>query len=151
MEDKEMTYDDFYAMQEQLEKNYNEICTVAMLDIFQMTGLSQKEPDDNTVIPIHNLNLKNPEHLFVLSAARALGGILGLQVAVDINPIRLAWMNRKAPKNSRLLHLKKKDQVNALNPDDLLCFMRPWATDLCGDDFYFGDIYYEFYAAGGKN
>lgn len=136
---------------EQLEAKYNEICTTAMINVFSMTKMSfpaiQENP--NIVIPLRNFNPKDPEHMFVLSISRALGGILSLQVATDMNPIRRWKMNRKVPKNCRLLSLKKEDKERALDPEELLEFMRPWAAELCEldiEDFDFGDIYYTFYA-----
>lgn len=127
-----------------LEQKYNTVCTKAMINIYSIT-----KPEDG-IIPIHNFNRKNSEHQFILSAARGLGGVVYAQVAVDINPIVRWWLNRKLPEECRLLPYRKEYNSRALEPDVLLEFMRPWAVELCGEDFNFGHIYDEFYKPEAK-
>lgn len=136
---------------EELETKYTKICGAAMTNVYSMTKLScvKVATGQSATIPLCNFNPNNAEHLFVLSVACALGGALGLQVAVDLNPIRLWKINRKRVKGSRLLRTKKEDKERALDPDHLLSFMRPWAAEFCGipeEQFDFGKIYQAFYA-----
>lgn len=130
---------------EKLEKNYNEICAKAMVNV-----LSISKPDENDhVIAICDFDQDNMEHQFILSIARAVSSIAEAQVAVKISPLRRWWLNRKLPTECRLLPYKKKYDKYAVHPDELLEFMRPWAAKLCKEkieEFSFGDIYYRFYA-----
>lgn len=135
---------DLCEMLIELENAYNEICRVTLIKAATKT----KEISDK-VIPIKNFDHKNPEHLYVLAISRALGGILGVQVAVDVSRFRRWLMNRKIKvEGSKLLKYKKEYDEHAIDPDELLAPLREWAEELCGDsvDFCFGDIYYEFYA-----
>lgn len=125
----------------EMEKKYNEICAKSMVNILSIT-----KPEDG-IIPIRGFNYKDMEHKFILSVARAAGGVDSAQVAVQMNPIIRWWWNRKLPKDCRLLPYKKKYNDRAVVVEDLINFMLPWAQELCEDeDFNFGDIYYEFYA-----
>ena len=130
---------------EQREKNYNDVCGRAMLNVLSMS----KPQENNGVIAIKNFNIRNPEHKFILSIARAVSSIAEARVAVQMSPIRRWWMNRKLPEECRLLPYKEEYNEYAINPDFLLNYMRLWAAETCGEkveDFDFGDIYYEFYA-----
>ena len=135
---------DLCEMLIELEDAYNEICRVTMIKAATKT----KEIAHET-IPIKNFDYKNPEHLYVLAVARALGGVLGVQVSLDVSRFRLWLMNRKIKvEGSKLLKYKKEYDEHAIDPDELLSQLRSWAEELCGDhvSFCFGDIYYEFYA-----
>jgi hypothetical protein len=135
---------DLCEMLIELEDAYNEICRATMIKAATKT----KEISDK-VIPIKNFDHKNPEHLYVLAISRALGGILGVQVAVDVSRFRRWWMNRKIKvEGSKILPYLKEYDEHAIDPDELLAPLREWAEELCGDNvsFCFGDIYYEFYA-----
>ena len=135
---------DLCEMLIELEDAYNEICRVTMIKAATKT----KEIAHET-IPIKNFDYKNPEHLYVLAVARALGGVLGVQVSLDVSRFRLWLMNRKIKvEGSKLLRYKEEYDEHAIDPDELLSQLRPWAEELCGDhvSFCFGDIYYEFYA-----
>ena len=128
----------------ELEDAYNEICRATMIKAATKTKDIAHE-----TIPIKNFDYKNPEHLYVLAVARSLGGVLGVQVSLDVSKFRLWLMNRKIKvEGSKLLKYKKEYDEYAIDPDELLEQLRDWAEELCGNyiDFCFGDIYYEFYA-----
>jgi hypothetical protein len=124
----------------ELEKKYNEICGATMTNIYTTTKKWK-------TIPITDLNLKNPEHLFVLNVALAIGGVVEKPVAIQASKFKLWRINKK-------LHLKYKgtkivaiteELEDVIKPNDLLEYMYPWASELCGQDFGFSDIYHEFY------
>ncbi len=130
---------------DELEDRYNKICEAAIIKIYTKT--QDLVDAENGIVPLKNFDFRNDEHKFVLSAARALGGIRGVQVAVDTNFVRLWWENRKITvEGSKLLKYKKEYSPYAIEPDALLEVLRPWAEEMCGEDFTFADIYYEFYA-----
>ena len=126
----------------ELERKYNEICSAAFHNIFTTTK-SWK------TIPIKNLNLKNPEHLFVLHVALALGGAIEKQVAINASKFTIWRLNKKLhikDKGARIIQVtNENDEETVINPVMLLDFMRPTAEKMCGKKFSFGDIYHEFY------
>lgn len=129
----------------ELERKYNQICEAALIKIYVKT--QDLVDTEDGVVPLKNFDFKNGEHRFVLAVARALGGIKGTQVAVDTNFIRLWWENRKIKvENSKLLKYKKEYNEYAVDPEEILTELRSWAEELCGEEFTFDDIYYEFYA-----
>ena len=101
----------------------------------------------DTVVPIKNFDPNNDEHLYVLAIARAMGGVLGVQVAVEMPFYRRWKMNRAIKlKTSKLLPYKKEYDEHAVDPDKLLESIREWASDLNKTFlFNFGKIYHEFY------
>ena len=130
---------------DELEDRYNKICEAAIIKIYTKT--QDLVDTENGIVPLKNFDFRNDEHKFVLSAARALGGIKGVQVAVDTNFVRLWWENRKIKvEGSKLLKYKKEYEPYAVEPEELLDTLRPWAEEMCGEGFTFADIYYEFYA-----
>lgn len=129
----------------ELEHKYNQICEAALIKIYVKT--QDLVDTEDGVVPLKSFDFRNNEHRFVLAVARALGGIRGIQVAVDTNFIRLWWENRKIKvENSKLLKYKKEYDEHAADPEEILTELRPWAEELCGEGFTFDDIYYEFYA-----
>lgn len=129
-------------MDKDTEKKYNELCGIAMTNIFTTT----KGWD---YIPIVNIDLNNEEHLFVLHAALAIGGAIGKHVAIDKSKFTIWRLNKQ-------LHIKDKDfkitqiqdeynELTMVDPHRLVEFMRPEAKKKCGPFFYFGEIYREFY------
>ena len=126
---------------EEMEKNYNEICSAAMIKIYTRT-----KEINSTVIPLSGFDRKNPEHLFVLGAARGLSGVLGSQVAVDVSEWHRKVMNKKIKVDgSKLAPYLKEYKENSANVDNILNELREWARGKCGEEFTFADIYYEFY------
>ena len=98
---------------EELEDRYNKICEAAIVKIYVKT--QDLVDAENGVVPLKNFDFRNDEHRFVLSAARALGGIKGVQVAVDTNFVRLWWENRKIKVEGSLDEPKKsfkKDEIS---------------------------------------
>lgn len=130
---------------EEMELRYNAICEATLV---KMYAKAQNIIDlEDGVIPLKNFDFRDANHLFVLAVARGLGGIKGCQVAVDTNPIRLWWENRKIKvEGSKLLKYKKEYNEHAIDVEGLLSELYEWATELCGYGFDFSDIYYEFYA-----
>ena len=128
----------------ELERRYNMICEAAIIKIYTKT---QDIVDlEDGVVPLKNLNFKNDEHKFIIATARALGGIKGCQVAIQTNPIRFWWENRKIKiEGSKFVKYKKEYNQYAADPETILAELRDWAKELCGEDFTFADIYYEFY------
>jgi hypothetical protein len=127
-----------------LEEIYNEICRVTMVKAYTKTNEIATE-----AIPIKNFDWKNPEHLYVLAIARALSGVVGVQVAIDTPWYRRWWYNRKIKvEGSKLLPYKDDYDLHAIDPDELLDDIRDWATEFSENsvEFDFSDIYYEFYA-----
>lgn len=127
----------------ELEQKYNEICEAAMVKIYKKTVFLH----DLDYIPLKNINFKNPEHLFVLYAARSIGGVAGVQVALKVNPIKRWHLNRKIKiEGSKYLPYKEEYDEYAVDPEEIFAELRDWAEELVGQDFSFADIYYEFYA-----
>jgi hypothetical protein len=126
----------------ELERKYNEICSAAFHNIFTTTKKWK-------TIPITRLNLEDPEHLFILHVALALGGVTEKQVAINKSKFQIWRLNRKLhirDKGARIIQITdEQDDGSMVDPDVLLTFMRPTAKKLCGPLFTFGDIYHEFY------
>ena len=134
--------EDIKEINETTEGIYNEICYATMVKMFTRIGDMAE-----TVVPIKHFDMRDDEHLYVLAVARALGGIMGVQVAVEM-PFWQRWkMNRKIKvKNSRILPYKKEYDEVAIVPDEILDTIRLWATEQTKDfGFSFGKIYHEFY------
>ena len=54
--------------------------------------------------------------------------------------------NRKIKiEGSKFVKYKKEYDQYAADPETILAELRDWAKELCGEDFTFADIYYEFY------
>lgn len=139
----EINAQEFDELQLELERKYNEICQAAMVKIYRRTIFS----NDSEIIPIKGINLKDAEHLFILSTAKAIGGVFSAQVALKVPAWRRWRLNRKIKiKGSKYLPYKEEYDEYAIDPKEILAELREWAEELVGPDFTFDDIYYEFYA-----
>lgn len=126
------------ASRDELEKKYDEICGVAYVNLFT---LSKNHPQIN-LIPF---NAKNKEHLFLAYVAKGLGGIVEKNVHLSTNRFQLWKINRGLNKNYRFKRAGKVGN-GGINPQEVLNFMRPWASQLCEEEnFDFGKIYETFY------
>lgn len=125
-----------------MEQKYNAICEAAIVKTYTKT----RRLADAGIIPITNMDFNNPDHLFCLAIARALSGMLGAQVAVNCSRWRRWKENRRIKvEGSKLAKYHPEYDKTALDPDALLAEMYDWAMELCGEDFAFADIYWEFY------
>lgn len=123
---------------------YDEIVGVAFVNIFGMTKLCD-------TIAISPFDPKNKGHLFVLNVAKGVGGVTHKSVAVDTSKFRLWLLNRGLDADCRFQRITEDQKEGAINPNELLYFMRKWASDLAEvENFDFGLIYDEFYAKKGK-
>ena len=126
---------------EEMNKHYNEICQAAMVKLITRTkGINDK------VIPLKNFDRKDPEHLFMLSIAKAVSSVLSVPVAVDTSEWHRRILNSKIKlKEAHLIKYQKEYDECAADVNEVLDSIRDWAEELCGDTFLFGDIYHEFY------
>lgn len=125
-----------------IEEKYNELCKAAMIKCYTKTkGFAE------TVVPIKNFDPSNDNHMFILSVAKCLSGVLGVQVAIDAD----FWSRRKLNKNIKLKGCKilpfKKEYANyAFSPEDVLEELAPLVAELFPNEYCdFGDIYHLFY------
>ena len=128
-------------MDNKTEKSYNEICSAAFTNIYITTKKCK-------TIPIKDLDLKNPEHLFILHVAMGLGGVVEKQVALNKSKFALWKLNKKLhikDKGARIIQITNETDKDSVHPEELLGFMRPTAKKMCSPFFTFGDIYKEFY------
>jgi hypothetical protein len=126
---------------EEMIKHYNEICQAAMVKLITRTkGINDK------VIPLKNFDRKDPEHLFMLSIAKAVSSVLSVPVSVDASEWHRRILNSKIKlKEAHLIKYQKEYDEYAADVNEVLDSIRDWAEELCGDTFLFGDIYHEFY------
>ena len=122
------------------QKVFDEICGVAFINVFSLTK-------DKPRVVLSPFNPKNKEHLFLLNVAKSVGGVYAKPVAIDVNRLRLFMINRGISKECKFQKATKIDKQNAINPDELLNFMRKWAGEVYGTEgFNFGIIYDAFYS-----
>lgn len=117
---------------------YDEICGIAFINIFTLS----KDYDKIVLAPF---DAKNEEHLFLLYAAKGMAGVVEKDVYVDTNRLRLLGLNKGIKKGWRIQKASKEDIAHAINPEEVLDYMREYAESLCGKNFNFGKIYREFY------
>lgn len=121
-------------------RKFDEIAAAAYVNIFTLT----KEAD---VIAIAPFNSRNKEHLFVLGVAKGVSGVTQKPVAIDTSKFQLWRLNRSLAKECHYEKITDKDLTYAIDPDQLLSFMREWASGLMEEEnFDFGQIYQAFYA-----
>lgn len=138
MEKTEMIYaPEYIALR---NRKFDEIAAAAYVNIFTLT----KKAD---VIAIAPFNPRNKEHLFVLGVAKGVSGVTQKPVAVDTSKFQLWRLNRGLAKECHYEKMADKDLTYAVDPDQLLSFMREWASGLMEEEnFDFGQIYQAFYA-----
>ena len=123
------------------EKKYNELCGIIMTNIYTITKNCE-------TMPFWQVDINNPEHLFVISAGHALAGALEKTVTVDGSRFLVWKLNRKLGlkrKESKIQRMNGRDATYAVQPQMLVDDLRPVAKKKCGPLFTFGDIYHEFY------
>lgn len=121
-------------------RKFDEIAAATYVNIFTLT----KKAD---VIAIAPFNPRNKEHLFVLGVAKGVSGVTQKPVAVDTSKFQLWRLNRGLAKECHYEKMTDKDLTYAVDPDQLLSFMREWASELMEEEnFDFGQIYQAFYA-----
>ena len=126
------------------QKVFDEICGVAFINVFSLTK-------DKPRIVLSPFDTKNKEHLFLLNVAKSVGGVYAKPVAVDISRLKLFMMNCGFSKECKFQKATKIDKQNAINPNELLNFMRAWAEEVYGTkEFNFGIIYDTFYNRKGN-
>ena len=125
----------------ELERKYNEICGITMTNIFTLT----KNCDS---IPFWNVNINDPEHLYVLSVGHALSDIVKKPVTVAGSKFFIWRLNRKLGlkrKGFKIQRMNGRDATFGVQPGLLVHDMRAMAKEMCGPLFVFGDIYQAFY------
>lgn len=95
-------------------------------------------------INLKNFDYKNEEHLLVVAVAAACAGVLGdKDLAID-GPMgarrRLAAKYKKS-----ITIVKNKNEGEQIDVPEFLNGLREYARELCGEWFYFGDIYDAYY------
>ena len=126
------------------QRKFDEIVGAAYVNIFTLSKNSD-------VVAIAPFNPKDKEHLFVLNVAKGVGGVAQKTVAIDTNKFHIWRLNRGLDKECRYEKLNGRDFTYAIDPNNLLNFMRKWASELTGEEnFDFGKIYDEFYSKKGK-
>lgn len=138
MEKTEMIYAPEYITLR--NRKFDEIAAAAYVNIFTLT----KKAD---VIAIAPFNPRNKEHLFVLGVAKGVSGVTQKPVAIDTSKFQLWRLNRGLAKECHYEKMADKDLTYTVDPDELLNFMREWASGLMEEEnFDFGQIYQAFYA-----
>jgi hypothetical protein len=95
-------------------------------------------------INLKNFDGRDEEHLLVIAIAAACAGVLGDKpIAID-GPMgirrRLAAKYKKS-----ITIIKNKGGDNQIDVPEFLDGLREYAMGLCGEWFYFGDIYDAYY------
>ena len=123
-----------------LEKKYDEICGMTMVNIYTLS----KNCD---TIPFWRVDIKNPEHLYVLNVAIGLAGASNKKVTVCGTRLEIWKLNRilGLKKEWRIQQMNVRDTMYAIQPQRLNDDIRSEAKKLCGPLFTFCDIYREFY------
>ena len=122
----------------QEERNYNEICSMAMVHLY-MASLKSN-------IYLSKINIKDKEQLFLVSVAVALGGAIGIPVQAQGSRFAIARLNKKLGLvgDSKIGRITDKKEL-PIQIRTLLEDIRPAAERQCGPDFNFGKIYEAFY------
>ena len=122
------------------EKKYNDLCGITMTNIYTLT----KKCD---TIPFHQVDINNPEHLYVLSVGISLAGAIEKKVSVAGSRFFVWRLNRKLglKKDARIVRMSNHDVAYAVKPQMLVDDLKPIAKEMCNVLFTFGDIYHEFY------
>ena len=128
------------------ERAYNEVCGITLTHIF----LATKNCD---TIPIRDVDINNPEHLYVLHVAIGLGGAIDKKVTVNGSKFFLWKLNRKLglKKDFRIQQMLAKDAMFSISPNLLNRDLRRFAIEVTKEeDFSYTNIYNEFYNTKGK-
>ena len=130
----------YQVTREEIKKytQYDEICGAAFVNLYTLTK-------DFPKVVLYNFNPKNEEHLFVLGVLRGLATAFEKEISVYANHYQLWKLNRHFKKGYKINKATKAELIYGVDPEELLYFMRPKAMEICGVDFWFGDIYEAFY------
>lgn len=122
------------------ERKYNDLCGITMTNIYTLT----KKCD---TIPFHQVDINNPEHLYVLSVGVSLAGAIEKKVSVAGSRFFVWRLNRKLglKKDARIICMNSDDAAYAIKPQMLVDDLKPVAKKMWNVLFTFGDIYREFY------
>jgi hypothetical protein len=126
-------------MENDLRVKYDSICYKTFLNVRYLT-------EGADCIVLKNFDYNDNEHQFVLAVVVACSSILGNRdLAIDINLFQRKLIAKKYPAIGKIKKVTGKEN-KVVDVPDLLDFMRPSATELCGEYFTFEDIYNEYYA-----
>ena len=125
------------SLPERISK-YDEIVGAALINLF----VNSKNNENIVIAPF---NFKNEEHHFLLGVAKGLSGVVSKKVYVDVNLFRLWKINRGLDKDCRFKRARKQHKKEAINPDEVLKFLREHADLSIDDSFSFGEIYRAYY------
>jgi hypothetical protein len=128
------------------ERSYDKICGITLTNIFTLTKNCE-------TIPVRNIDINNKEHLYVLSVALSLAGIVEKRVSVNGSKFFLWRLNKKLglKKDCRITSMTAKDTMYSVSPDMLNNDMRLTAAEIMTTaSFDFGEIYDEFYSKKGR-
>ena len=122
------------------ERAYNEVCAITFSHVHEITKNCE-------TIPFWKVDINNDEHLYVVSVGVALAGAIEKKVSVFGSRWFVHKLNKKLglKKESRIVRMDMKDSMFAIQPQMLNDDLRKMATDKCGEQFTFADIYHEFY------
>ena len=126
----------------ELQMKYDALC----YHIF--SGLRNLSRDEDS-LNLKNFDGEDEEHLCVLAIAAACSGILGKsQVSLDgSRRIRKRLVNKY--KNCFTI-VKNRGTGQQIDVPEFLDGLREYARELCGEWFYFGDIYDAYYNEKGE-
>ena len=131
-------------MRNDTEVNYDALCYATMLNIKTKTSGAKR-------IVFRNFDWQDKEHKFVMAVTMACWNILGeREVAIDGSIFDCAKITRQYKKICKVKQAKANEEV-FVDVSELLEFMRPHAEGICGEGFYFGDIYDAYYSEKGKD
>lgn len=126
-----------------IEKIYNDICGSAFVNLFTLSKNNQE-------IILSPFDIKNEEHLFLLCVAKGLGGVVEKDVCVNVSRRHLRKLNKGLKKEAHYRDVKDCDISKAIDPNEVLTFMRDRAVVASGSKTVFVDIYQAFYKKGKK-
>lgn len=128
-------------MENKLQQKYDTICYCIYNGVKNLS-------DGAAQIRLKNVDFSNDEHQFVIALIASCSGILGnKELAIDVDAFSRRVL---AKKYNKAIVIKKLNngQNNVIDINELLDGLRDYAEELCGKDFLYSDIYYEFYCEG---
>lgn len=125
-------------MSDELKNKYDTICYCIFNGVDNLSDGAKR-------IALKNVDHTNVEHEFVIALIASCSGVLGNRdLAIDGSiRARNSWA-RQYKKAIRVKKLEDWD-TNVIDINELLDGLRPYAKELCGENFLYSDIYYEYY------
>lgn len=124
---------------EKVAQVYDELCNITYVNLYTLS----KEKGRIILAPFE---YDNKEHLFIAYIAKALGGISEKDVFLQTKRKYLRMINANIKKEYHFQLAKNTMPEDAINPQEVLDFMRPYASQIAHEDnFDFGKIYEAFY------